>query len=135
MGRTLKRHLRQEELDQMLAASQTWSSRRDINKRQHLMERSFAQASRYGFDRARWRRLWRVQIQEYMVAAVQNIRILTTNFKDQRKAAAVKAAVHLANQPLSVRSTPGDHIVYLYRYLLHNYPDQRRYCMDAAGSH
>jgi hypothetical protein len=40
------------------------------------MERSFARGTRYGFDRARWRGLWRVQIQEYLVATVQNIQVL-----------------------------------------------------------
>ena len=42
------------------------------------MERSFARGTRYGFDRARWRGLWRVRIQEYVIAAVQNIRVLLT---------------------------------------------------------
>ena len=40
------------------------------------MERSFARGKRYGYDRARWRRLWRVSIQEYLVCAVQNIQVL-----------------------------------------------------------
>jgi hypothetical protein len=40
------------------------------------MERSFARAVRYGFRRARWRRLWRIQIQEYITAAIQNIQVL-----------------------------------------------------------
>ena len=44
--------------------------------RQHLMERSYARGTWYGFDRARWRGLWRVQIQEYLVSAVQNIQVL-----------------------------------------------------------
>jgi phenylalanyl-tRNA synthetase beta subunit len=40
------------------------------------MERSYARGTWYGFDRARWRGLWRVQIQEYLVSAVQNIQVL-----------------------------------------------------------
>jgi hypothetical protein len=40
------------------------------------MERSFARGTRYGFDRARWRGLWRVQIQEYLISAIQNIEVL-----------------------------------------------------------
>ena len=40
------------------------------------MERSYARGTRYGFDRARWRGLWRVQIQEYLISAVQNIEVL-----------------------------------------------------------
>ncbi len=63
-GRTIKRHIRQDELDQMLSLSESRQAKRDIAKRQHLMERSFARSKRYGYKRARWRRLWRVQIQD-----------------------------------------------------------------------
>jgi uncharacterized protein (UPF0179 family) len=65
-GRTIKRHLRQEELDRMREASRSRKAKRDIKVRQHLMERSYARGTRYGFDRARWRGLWRVRIQEYL---------------------------------------------------------------------
>ena len=75
-GRTIKRHLRQEELDRMREASRSAKAKRDIKTRQHLMERSFARGTRYGFDRARWRGLWRVQIQEYLISAIQNIQVL-----------------------------------------------------------
>ena len=76
VSRTLKRHGRQNELDAMLIEAESPQSKRDIKTRQHLMERSFAQATRYGFNRARWRRLWRVQIQEYLTAAIQNMVVL-----------------------------------------------------------
>jgi transposase len=75
-GRTIKRHLRQEELDGMRGASRSAKARRDIKMRQHLMERSYARGAWYGFDRARWRGVWRVQIQEYLIAAIQNIQVL-----------------------------------------------------------
>jgi hypothetical protein len=75
-GRTIKRHLRQEELDRMREASRSARAKRDIKVRQHLMERSYARGTWYGFDRARWRRLWRVEIQEYLIAAIQNIEVL-----------------------------------------------------------
>jgi hypothetical protein len=42
-----------------------------------LLEGSFADAANnHGFKRARWRRLWRQQIQDFLIAAIQNIRIL-----------------------------------------------------------
>ena len=88
-GRTLKRHLRQEEVDYMRALAGTRISKNDIRTRQHLMERSFARAKRYGFDRARWRGLWRVRIQEYLIVAIQNIQILVKYGNDPRKAVAV----------------------------------------------
>ncbi len=75
-GRSLKRHRRQDDLDKMRNAAQTQTSKQDIRIRQHLMERSFARATRYGFKRARWRRLWRVRIQEYLISAIQNIIVL-----------------------------------------------------------
>jgi len=75
-GRTIKRHLRQEELDRMRESIRSSKSKRDLRTRQHLMERSFARSKRYGYDRARWRGLWRMRIQEYLVCAIQNIQVL-----------------------------------------------------------
>ena len=77
-----KRHLRQDDLDIMLEQAQSPAAKRDIKSRQHLMERSFARASRYGLKRARWRRLWRVQIQEYLTASIQNLMVLLRHIKD-----------------------------------------------------
>lgn len=87
-GRTIKRHVRQDVLDRMLSTSESRQAKRDIRKRQHLMERSFARSKRYGYQRARWRRLWRVQIQEYLTASIQNIMTLVRNVKERNKAAA-----------------------------------------------
>jgi transposase/uncharacterized protein (UPF0179 family) len=84
-GRTIKRHLRQEELDRMREASRSAKAKRDIKTRQHLMERSYARGTWYGFDRARWRRLWRVEIQEYLIAAIQNIEVLVRYGEQPKK--------------------------------------------------
>ena len=89
-GRTIKRHLRQEELDRMREASRSAPAKRDIKTRQHLMERSFARGTWYGFDRARWRRLWRVQIQEYLIAAIQNIEVLLRYGEQPKKSLSIK---------------------------------------------
>ena len=46
-------------------------------RRQHVMEGSFADAANnHGSKRARWRRHWRQQIQSWLIAAVQNLRLL-----------------------------------------------------------
>ena len=66
----------------MRARAQSLGSQKDIRTRQHLMERSFARAVRFGYKRARWRRLWRVRIQEYLTAAIQNLMILLRNVKE-----------------------------------------------------
>lgn len=92
-GRTVKRHLRQKELDIMRKASTSLKAKRDIKTRQHLMERSFAQSKRYNFDRARWRRLWRMEIQEYLISAIQNIQILISRINPLKKVAVNKASV------------------------------------------
>ena len=93
-GRSVKRHIRQDDLDVMLTQAASIKSKLDIRKRQHLMERSFARSYRYGFKRTRWRRLWRVKIQELLTSTIQNILTYTRNVKDQRKVAS--AACHHA---------------------------------------
>lgn len=66
----------------MLKQAQIPAAKRDIKTRQHLMERSFARATRYGLQQARWRRLRRVQIQEYLTATIQNLMVLLRNIKE-----------------------------------------------------
>jgi len=76
-GRRIQRFDRQEEVAQARAQSQSRAARRDRRRRMHLMEGSFADAANcHGFKRARWRRRWRQQIQNHLVAACQNIRLL-----------------------------------------------------------
>jgi uncharacterized protein (UPF0179 family) len=89
-GRTLKRHLRQDDIDLMLTKARSAAAKADIKTRQHLMERTFARAKRYGYKRARWRRLWRVQIQEYITAGIQNIMVLVANAKKPAEGAKIQ---------------------------------------------
>ncbi len=52
------------------------------------MEASFADAANnHHFKRARWRRLWRQQIQDYLIAAIQNVRILLAHQNPKQSAA------------------------------------------------
>ena len=96
-GRTIKRHLRQSELDRMREASQSAKAKRDIRTRQHLMERSFARGTQYGFDRARWRGLWRMRIQEYLTCAIQNIQVMIRQvFKPTKRIEAIAQAVRIS---------------------------------------
>lgn len=85
-GRTIKRHERQEILDSVRIRAQSRRAKRDIKVRQHFMERSFAQGSRYGLKRARWRGRWRVQIQDYLIAIVQNIHLLIDHARPKPRA-------------------------------------------------
>ncbi|MGD9123064.1 MAG: transposase, partial [Desulfobacterales bacterium] len=91
-GRTLKRHLRQDDIDLMLTKARSAAAKADIKTRQHLMERTFARAKRYGYKRARWRRLWRVQIQEYLTASIQNMMVLLRHAKEPAPALAMVKA-------------------------------------------
>jgi len=75
-SRTLKRHVRQDELDKVLKEAQSSNASRDIRDRKHISECSFARSTRYGYKRSRWRRLWRVTIQDFLIAAIQNIMVL-----------------------------------------------------------
>jgi len=90
-GRSLKRHIRQNELDSMLKVANSGEAKKDIRTRKHLSERSYAQATRYGYKRARCRRLWRMEIQDFLIAAVQNIQILIKQ-TETRVANAAKVA-------------------------------------------
>jgi len=75
--RTIRRHEEHELIEQARAQASSHAARRDRRRRKHLMEGSFAQSSnQHHFKRARWRRLWRQRIQDYLIAAVQNIGIL-----------------------------------------------------------
>ena len=72
-----------------------WRNRR---RRQHLIERSFADAANnHHFKRARWRRLWRQQIQDYLIAVIQNVRILLAHQNPKSSAAAAVDAAGIYN--------------------------------------
>jgi len=75
-GRSIMHHDHQELIDVARVQAYSSEARRDRVRRRHLMEGSFAEASRYHFKRSRWRRLWRQQIQDHIIAAIQNIKIL-----------------------------------------------------------
>jgi len=75
-GRDLKRHEDHARIEAARAEARSAAARRDRRRRKHLMEGSFADAANHhGFKRSRWRRLWRQQIQDYLIAAIQNLRI------------------------------------------------------------
>jgi transposase len=74
LGRSVARHWRESYLEAALAFARLPEAQADRRRRRSLMEGSFAHsANHYHFKRARWRRLWRQQIQDWIIAAVQNI--------------------------------------------------------------
>ena len=100
-GRTVQRHEKQAALDVARAQAHSLAARLDRRQRHHLTERSFADAANnHHFKRARWRRLWRQQIQDYLIAAIQNVRILLANQNPKKSAAAaVSSLIPRAKMP------------------------------------
>jgi IS5 family transposase len=84
-GRSLKRHVGHELIERGRAQSRSAAAYRDRRRRKWLMEGSFADAANnHGFKRARWRRLWRQQIQDLLIAVVQNVRIIIRSVMGRR---------------------------------------------------
>lgn len=97
-GRSLKRYAGQELLDRARRQSHGPAARRDRKRRQWFQERNFGEAAvEHGFKRARWRGLWRQQIQDLLIAALQNLKILLRRFASfpggGRKLLSVAAAI------------------------------------------
>ena len=66
----LKPHARQDVLDTMLSHDQSREAKRDIETRQHFLERFFGEFTRYGYKEAQWRRQWRIEIRDFLLAAI-----------------------------------------------------------------
>jgi uncharacterized protein (UPF0179 family) len=90
--RSIRRHIHHDLVQQGRRESHSGGGRRDRRRRKHLMEGSFADATNHGFKRARWRRLHNQQIQDCLIAACQNIRILLS-YERRREVAALVMAV------------------------------------------
>ena len=76
-GRTLQRHEQAAGVEQGRQIARSAQARRDRRRRHWLMEGSFGRAvTEHGFKRSRWRRLWRQRIQDWLIAALQNVKIL-----------------------------------------------------------
>lgn len=98
-GRSLKRHVREEALEAMEQIAQSKKAKRDIKHRQDLSERSFAWSKRYGYKRARWRNLWRMEIQDFLIAAVQNITILIKQPKKRMSKSNAQGQITTTQRP------------------------------------
>ena len=78
-GRTIMRHLGQELIDDAIEQSKSKEAWLDRIRRRYLMEGSFAQsANLHHFKRSRWRRLDKQRIQDHIICAIQNTKILIT---------------------------------------------------------
>jgi transposase len=76
-GRTIHRHRDQVLLEKARSVANSKAAKADLKRRQHLMERSFADAANcHGLKRSRWRGLCKQAIQDLLIATVQNLRKL-----------------------------------------------------------
>ncbi len=91
-GRTIKRHENHEAIQAARAQSHSAEAKRNRRKRKWFMERSFADAANnHGFKRSRWRRLKNQQVQDFLIAAIQNTRILLGSLGRRPRAVAMQA--------------------------------------------
>jgi transposase len=92
-GRSVRRHVQAELIAALQQEANSPAGRQSRQRRQHVMEGSFADAANnHGSKKARWRGRWRQQIQSSLIAAVQNLRILIRHGFDHPKKAAQRAA-------------------------------------------
>src|SRR5271165_1447368 len=84
----MRRHRDQKLLDRARRQANTKQVKLDRKRRQHLIERSFADAPNlHGFKRARWRGLIKQSIQDLLIATVQNLRKLIRAIQNAPKTA------------------------------------------------
>jgi transposase len=95
-GRMVKRPLFVELVLAGQEQARSAAAKKDLRRRKHLMEGSFADAANnHGFKRARWRGWWRQRIQNWLIAAMQNIRLWMRNIGQDGQAALAMAVAAL----------------------------------------
>ena len=76
-GRSIRRQVQAPLVAAARTEANSPAARYSRKRRQHVMEGSFADAvNHHGAKQARWRGVWRQKIQSWLIAAVQNLRIL-----------------------------------------------------------
>jgi transposase len=97
-GRSVRRHVQSQQLEELRAEACSPSGRYSRKRRKHVMEGSFADgANNHGLKRSRWRGLWRQQIQGWIIAAVQNLRLLLRRSVKQPSPAAINVQIQLSS--------------------------------------
>ena len=105
-GRQVSRNVDAEYVEWADGCFSRYQRKRLQGRRMHKAEGSFADASNnHGFGRARWRGLWKMQIQNLMIAAIQNLRKLL-RWVGSKTSAGVAAAHPLPQLLISVCFLP-----------------------------
>lgn len=91
-GRTVHRNMDQDAVDWADGCLSKGHRRRLMSRRKSCIEGSFGDAAtHHGFKRARWRRRWRVKLQNLMIATIQNLRKLLKYGRRTPRTASVAA--------------------------------------------
>lgn len=99
-GRTIQRHDHHDIVQRAREQAHSDRARRDRKRRQVLIEGSFADAANnHGFKRSRWRRLWRQQIQDWLIAGIQNLRTLMKAIQKRSNGVNSAIAVDFGRRP------------------------------------
>jgi transposase len=89
LGRSIQRHVQAELVQAARAQAHSAAASQSFKRRRHVMEGSFADAfNNHGAKKARWRGLARQKIQSWLIATVQNLRVLMRQSLRRSKAAA-----------------------------------------------
>jgi len=96
-GRSVQRHVQSPLLEELRAEAQSPAARYSRQRRKHVMEGSFADGTNnHGLKRSRWRGLWRQRIQGWMIAAVQNLRLLLRKATQRPSQAVINEQVEVS---------------------------------------
>jgi hypothetical protein len=91
-GRSIQRHVEADLVEAGRAQASSPAAHHSRKRRRHVMEGSFADAfNNHGAKKARWRGLARQRIQSWLIAAVQNLRLLLRHQLNRPEVAAVLA--------------------------------------------
>src|SRR6476659_2978000 len=94
LGRSIQRHVQAEVVEAARTEAKSSAARQSRKRRRHVMEGSFADAfNNHGAKKARWRGLARQRIQSWLIATVQNLRVLVRNLASRPAAAAEQTAI------------------------------------------
>lgn len=98
-GRSIRRHMRADLVEAARAEAHSWAAAYSRKRRRHVMEGSFADAfNNHGAKKARWRGLARQRIQSWLIATVQNFRVLMRKWATRPAVAATQIELIAAVQ-------------------------------------
>lgn len=98
-GKSVCRGIGQDDIDWADGCLPKHRRRHLMSRRKSSIEGSFGDAAtHHGFKRARWRRRWRMKIQNLMIAALQNLRKLLKYGRKTPKSAAISLQSTIMSQ-------------------------------------